>query len=86
MDPSLAFAFVALSALALAGASSYLAHRSHAAQRAEWAAEKKQLLDRVMATDYREYRALDGRGRTGVRVLTDAQEKAAAERQSGTAN
>lgn len=80
--PELLLGAVTLSALALAGASSYLAHRAHERQRSEWVAEKRDLLNRVMSGDYREYRAGETPRRNSVRVLTDADEKRISERAS----
>lgn len=53
-------ALVALDALVIAGAFFFVRHlmADHAAQRAEWAADSRQLLDRVMSRDYETYAAV----------------------------
>lgn len=52
---------LALNASVIAGAFFFVRHlvSDHAAQRAEWSAEKKDLLNRVMTRDYPEYRAFE---------------------------
>lgn len=62
---------VALAALAFSAFLIFDVRR----QRAEWSAERSRLLDRIMSTDYREYRALSTSGNTGsVVIVGDADE------------
>lgn len=73
---------LSLALTAAYGAAVLFLAREHQAQRAEWTTERRDLLNRLMSADYREYRAGEAPRRNGVRVLRDADEKRISERAS----